>query len=142
MSEHHAKIQWQANGPFSHDQYNKQHMAELSGHTLPMASANTAGFCDPEQALAASLSSCHMLTFLALAAKKRLVVERYDDNPVATVGQLEDGRFAVTKIELFPEVSFASDSIVSEEALKKMHEKAHHHCFVSNGLGCEVVIHV
>lgn len=141
MSEHHAKVHWQANGLFSHEQYNKEHQAELSGHVLPMASANTPGFCDPEQALAASLASCHMLTFLALAAKKRLVVDTYDDDPVATVGQLEDGRYAVTKIELFPKVSFANDSAVTNDALQKMHEKAHHHCFVSNGLSCEVVIH-
>lgn len=140
MAEHKAHIQWHSGGEFSHQSYNKEHVAVISGHSLPMASANTADFSDPEQALAASVASCHMLTFLALAAKKRLVVESYEDNPIAISDQLEDGRFWVSKIQLSPKVIFAEGHGPSEEGLNKMHEKAHHHCFIANSLKSEVVI--
>lgn len=138
MAEHIAHIQWHSGGEFSHQSYNKEHVATISGNALPMASANTQGFSDPEQALAASVASCHMLTFLALAAKKRLVVERYEDNPMATSEAMEDGRFWVSKIQLQPSVMFAEGHGPSNEALRKMHEKAHHHCFIANSLQSEV----
>jgi organic hydroperoxide reductase OsmC/OhrA len=140
MAEHQAHIRWHSGGEFSHESYNKEHLAQISGHDLPMASANTEGFSDPEQALAASVASCHMLTFLALAAKKRLIVEQYEDHPIAFSQAMEDGRFWVSKIQLQPKVVFTDDHGPSDEALKKMHEKAHHHCFIANSLRSEVEV--
>lgn len=138
MSEHHAHIKWQKDGDFSHEGYNSAHSAEASGQSLAMATANTEQHVDPEQALAMSLASCHMLTFLALAAKKRLVVEHYEDNPIAYVEQNEDGKYYVPRIRLRPQVRFAGE--VKASAIESMHHKAHQHCFISNSLQSEVMI--
>jgi len=139
MSEHYAQLHWDRKAlPFTHESYNTSLEAIASGQSIAMATANTAEHIDPEQALAMSLSSCHMLTFLALAAKKRLVVESYDDNPVAYVEQNEQGLFHVPKIILHPRVVFADK--VKPEVLTSMHEKAHKHCFISNSLNSEVLI--
>lgn len=142
MSEHIGHIHWRAAGEFSATDYNKQHVASAAGQSWNMASANTEQHVDPEQALAVSLASCHMLTFLALAAKKRLVVVSYEDNPKAIVTQNEQGLMHVSQIHLSPKVQFADESPVTLDALKKMHDKAHHHCFIANSIKSEVVIHV
>lgn len=140
MSEHFAKISWQRSGEFSHTGFVTHHEAEISGISIPMSTANTPEHVDPEQALAASLASCHMLTFLALAAKKRLVVESYDVEAVAHASLNEKGRTFVKMIELKPKVEFSQDSGVDAEQLEKMHHKAHDHCFIANSLLSEVVI--
>ena len=101
------------------------------------------GFIDPEQALAASLASCHMLTFLAVCAKKRLTVAHYEDACVAEVKQNADGKFYVNNIQLNPKVTFAQASApISIEQLKHIHHKAHQHCFISNSLTSRVDINI
>lgn len=143
MSEHHAFVQWHSTEPFSHTHYNKDHTAQISGQCLDMASANTEGFIDPEQALAASLASCHMLTFLAVCAKKRLTVAHYEDACVAEVKQNADGKFYVDNIQLNPKVTFAQASApISIEQLEHIHHKAHQHCFISNSLTSRVDINI
>ena len=61
---------------------------------------------NPEQTLAASLSSCHMMTFLALAAKMGWPVLSYTDNAIATLGKNLEGKMSVTSIELNPKIKF------------------------------------
>lgn len=142
MSEHEAHIQWQRQGDFSHEGFERQHEATISGHTLPMSGANTPNFADPEQTLAAALASCHMQTFLAVAAKKRLTVEHYEDTAIATVEQNDAGRFYVSKVLLQPKAVFSGDKQPNAEEIEKMHHKAHDHCFVSNSLISQVDINV
>ena len=143
MSFHHADVQWHSTEPFSHNGYNKDHSAEISTQTLKLASANTQGFIDPEQALAASLASCHMLTFLAVCAKKRLQVKSYQDNCVAEVKENSEGKFYVDNIQLNPMVVFESSSPPqSLEQLEHIHHKAHEHCFISNSLTSRVDINI
>ena len=141
MSQHHAYVQWQSTEPFSHTGYNKDHTAQISGQSLNLASANTQGFIDPEQALAASLASCHMLTFLAVCAKKRLTVSRYEDACVAEVKQNAEGKFYVDNIQLNPVVTFEGDDQTTEQ-LEHIHHKAHQHCFISNSLTSRVDINI
>ncbi|MGK0444429.1 MAG: organic hydroperoxide reductase OsmC/OhrA [Bermanella sp.] len=134
MSEHSASISWHKQGSFSHEGFERGHEAAISGHTIPMSGANTPAFVDPEQMLAASLASCHMQTFLALAAKKRLQVERYEDTATAKVDTNSDGKQYVSEVRLTPKAVFTGDKRPTQEEIEKMHHKAHEHCFVSNSL--------
>jgi organic hydroperoxide reductase OsmC/OhrA len=140
MSEHTASIAWHKQGEFSHEGFERSHHALISGHTVPMSGANTPAFIDPEQMLAASLASCHMQTFLALAAKKRLHVERYEDTATAKVETNTEGKQYVSEVSLHPKVVFIGDKKPSQEDIEKMHQKAHDHCFISNSLLSKTII--
>ena len=93
-----------------------------------------------EQALAASLSSCHMLTFLAVASKFRFVVDSYTDEAVGYLEKNENGKLAVTRIELNPQISFGPDQGPDEERLKNLHERAHKECFIANSIKSEITV--
>lgn len=141
MSEHTASIAWHALGEFSHEGFERSHQATISGHTVPMSGANTPAFVDPEQMLAASLASCHMQTFLVLAAKKRLQVASYEDTATAKVETNADGKQYVSEVHLNPKAVFAGDKKPSQDDIEKMHHKAHDHCFISNSLLSKTIIH-
>ena len=95
---------------------------------------------NPEQTLAASLSSCHMMTFLALAAKMNWPVLSYRDNAIATLGKNSKGMMSVTKLELNPIVTFSDKFSVNHDEMKKMQERAHKYCFIANSLSEEVKV--
>lgn len=89
---------------------------------------------NPEQTLVASLSSCHMMTFLALAAKAGWPVASYHDHAVGHISRNPKGKMAVTRLELNPVVRFDTGFSVSEEDLAAMQDRAHRYCFVANSL--------
>ena len=95
---------------------------------------------NPEQTLAASLSSCHMMTFLALAAKMSWPVVSYNDNAVATLGKNSKGQMSVTRIELSPKVTFSDKFSVNSDEMKKIQDRAHRYCFIANSLSEEVKV--
>ena len=148
MSEHRAKmsIQWaRGNNEFNHETYNRDHTVTFENGIEIKASA-APGFqgnpdcVDPEEAFMGALSSCHMLTFLAVAAKKRLVVESYEDHAVGFLEKNADGRMAVTRATLRPKVTWGGDKTPTPEEIEKIHEKAHHACFIANSVLTEVSI--
>ena len=95
---------------------------------------------NPEQTLAASLSSCHMMTFLALAAKMKWPIISYKDNAVATLGKNSKGKMSVTRLELSPKVSFSDKFTVDPNEMKKVQDRAHRYCFIANSLSDEVKV--
>ena len=95
---------------------------------------------NPEQTLAASLSSCHMMTFLALAAKFKWPVKNYKDKAIAHLGKNSDGKMIVVKIELNPKVLFSNDFKISKDEMSKMQDRSHRYCFIANSLSKEVEI--
>ena len=95
---------------------------------------------NPEQTLAASLSSCHMMTFLALAAKMNWPVVSYKDNAIATLGKNSKGQMSITKIELNPKVVFSKKFVVESNEIKKVQDRAHRYCFIANSLSDEVKV--
>ena len=97
---------------------------------------------NPEQALAASLSSCHMMTFLALAAKIKWPVYSYKDHAVGYLGKNSKKQMIVNRIDLNPVVSFDNGFKVSSEELDKMHDRAHRYCFVANTLDQKVEVNI
>jgi organic hydroperoxide reductase OsmC/OhrA len=143
MSEHKATIRWSRAGKdFTYKTYSRDHVWSLNGNDVP-ASATTAYLgnpnrVDPEAALVAALSSCHMLTFLAVAANKGFVVDSYED---AAVGHLEknaQGKLAVTRVELHPKIAFGGAKQPAATDLEWLHDKAHKECFIANSVMTDV----
>ena len=97
---------------------------------------------NPEQTLAASLSSCHMMTFLALAAKMNWPVISYKDKAVATLGKNSLGKMSVTDIELNPKVKFSKDFSVDAKKMREIQDRAHRYCFIANSLSSEVKVKI
>ena len=146
MSEHRAKVKWARDkDDFNFESYNRDHTWTFEGGIAIKASA-APGFqgnpdcVDPEEAFVGALSSCHMLTFLAIAAKKRLIVDHYEDDAVGTLEKNSEGRMAVTRATLRPKVVWGGDKIPTAEEIGKIHEKAHHACFIANSVLTEVSI--
>ena len=146
MSTHTATIQWQRNtDDFAYDTYNREHAWSFpNGQTLNASAApdylGSDACVDPEEAFVASLSSCHMLTFLAVAARKRYIVDHYDDEATGCLEKNADGKFAVTRVELRPQVTFSGDRQPTDEQIAALHEMAHEHCFIANSVMTEIVI--
>ncbi|MGB0866773.1 MAG: OsmC family protein [Granulosicoccaceae bacterium] len=97
---------------------------------------------NPEQALAAALSSCHMMTFLALSAKAKWPVASYEDEADAHLGKNPKGQMSVSQIDLHPRVQFDAGFAVDEQQLAEMHERAHRYCFIANSLADTVAINI
>ncbi|HLF18396.1 MAG TPA: OsmC family protein [Candidatus Omnitrophota bacterium] len=146
MSEHKATIDWKkSTQSFDYETYNREHTWQFDNKVKIDASAapeykGKTTHIDPEEALVAAAAGCHMLTFLAIASKKRLVVESYHDEAVGFLEQNEDGQLAVTRIHLHPRISFSGDKKPSQEELQLLHEKAHLHCFIANSIKAHVEV--
>ena len=93
---------------------------------------------DPEEAFVASLSSCHMLWFLSIAAKRGFVVENYRDDAEGILKKNDDGRLAITVVTLRPNVVFARDKVPSREEIRQLHDEAHKECFIANSVKSDV----
>ncbi|MBL8225570.1 MAG: OsmC family protein [Chromatiales bacterium] len=147
MTEHHAAIRWENPGTtLAHDSFSRDHRWILKDGrvTVPASAApsfrGSDGAVDPEEALVAALASCHMLTFLAIAAKRRLVVTGYADDAVGVLEPDAAGRLAITRVTLRPVVTFGPDSTPGPAELAKLHAKAHEHCFIANSVRATVVV--
>ena len=146
MSQHHVELQWQReSADFTYRSYNRDHRWVFDGGAEVPASASP-GFLgnpacvDPEEALIAALSSCHLLTFLAIAAKRRFVVDAYSDRPVGYLERDADGRFALTRVSLRPRIVFGGEQAPSPEQLRQMHEMSHRQCFIANSVKTRVTV--
>jgi organic hydroperoxide reductase OsmC/OhrA len=146
MSEHKAVLAWErVTESFTYEKYNRDHVWRFDNGTELGASATPAylgnpAMIDPEEAFAASISSCHLLTFLALACKQRFVLDRYDDEASAFVEKDRDGKHAVTRVTLRPRVIFSGAKQPTDEALAKLHHDAHELCFIANSVKAEITV--
>jgi len=146
MSEHRATIVWNRNSrDSSYDAYSRDHTWEFESGVKIEASAapdflGTPENLDPEEAYVAALSSCHMLTFLAIAARRRLVVEAYTDSAVGHLEKNAHGKLAITRVVLRPQISFAEGTHPSAEELEKLHHMAHTQCFIANSVHTAISI--
>jgi len=145
MSEHHAGVRWKReSADFTYETYNRSHtMIFKDGKvTLPASASPTyrgdAALVDPEEAYIASLSSCHMLTFLAICAKKRITVDSYEDDASGKLQKGPDGKWWVTHVTLRPSVRFAPDANVDAKLLAHLHEDSHRDCFIASSVKTDV----
>jgi len=143
MSEHKATIRWSRAGKdFNYKTYSRDHIWVANGNEIP-ASATSAYLgnpnrVDPEAALVAALSSCHMLTFLALAANKGFVLESYEDSAVGHLEKNAAGKMAITRVELHPKIAFGGAKQPTAADLDWLHDKAHKECFIANSVTTDV----
>ena len=114
------------------------------GHTMTATAApaylgNPANV-DPEEAYVASLSSCHMLTFLAIACRQKFVLDSYEDEAVGHMEKNAEGKLAISRVELRPKIAWAGERRPSAEEIEKMHHAAHENCFVANSVKTEISV--
>ncbi len=152
MAEHQATISWKASATaedFRRGKYTREHTWAFDGGvTVPASSSpsvvpvpwSNAAHVDPEEAFVASVSSCHMLTFLYLAAKQGFVLTSYRDTAVGVMTKGANGVPWISKITLHPELAFAGDKQPSADELTTLHHHAHEQCFISSSIKTEVVV--
>ena len=133
------------NGELNYGKYTTDHKIKINDAILLNAGSATEyggspNNLNPEQALAAAISSCHMMTFLALAAKMKWPVITYEDKAVAYLGKNSKGNMSVNKIELNPKITFQNNFSVSDKEMAKMQDRSHRYCFIANSLSEEVEI--
>jgi len=143
--EHYATILWRRTSEsFTYDSYNRAHEWRFHSVTIPASAApgfrGDATMVNPEEAFVASLSSCHMLTFLALAAKKRFSLDSYTDEAVGYLEKNDKGRLAVTRVLLRPQVQWSPGISVSPADLDSLHHQAHEGCFIANSVKTDVAV--
>ena len=146
MSEHLATIDWNRNGAdFDYKSYSRNHTWTFENRNVIQASAapkylGDAANVDPEEAFVAALSSCHMLTLLAILSNKGYVLDRYLDGAVGHLERVDSGKLAVTRVELHPQLTFADDRAPTPAELDEMHHTAHEQCFIANSVRTEITI--
>jgi len=146
MSTHRATVAWKRSTPdFVPATYDRGHVVTFGGGARLEASAapeygGDAGKANPEEQLVGALSSCHMLTFLALCARRGLVVDAYDDNAEGLLEKNAEGRLAVTRVTLRPRVAFAEGTSVEAAKLDELHASAHRGCFIASSVKTAVTI--
>lgn len=146
MSTHQAALEWNRRPHRTEvGTYSRNHAVFLNGDQQVTMSASVdykgdAAAADPEQMLISALASCHMLFFLAIAEAKGYCVESYVDQ---AVGHLEKGPegMSITKIELFPKVTFTGARIPDEGAIEAIHAGAHKSCFIGKSIKAKVDVH-
>jgi len=147
VSEHHASVVWTRRSPdFTYDSYNRAHEVRFKNGAIALRASSAPEFrgdadrINPEEAFVASLSGCHMLTFLAICARKRLTPNSYEDDAVGVLEKGPDGKLWISRAILRPRVCFASGAVVDGEVLAKIHHKAHQECFIANSVKTSVTI--
>lgn len=149
MHRYQATIRWdRGEQPFVDNRYSRGHEWEFDGGAKVAASSSplsvplpmsVAENVDPEEALVAATSSCHMLWFLSLAGRAGLIVDRYVDPAFGVMEKNSEGKMAITRIVLRPQIVF-SGVLPSAEQLAQMHHAAHENCYIANSLKAEIVV--
>jgi organic hydroperoxide reductase OsmC/OhrA len=149
MSEHRARVSWKSAGDFARGKYSREHtwtfdggltvLASSSPSAVPVPYSNPAGV-DPEEAFVASLSSCHMLTFLFVAYRGGFQVDTYQDDAVGTITKNDKGVAWISRVILRPSVTYAGDKRPTPAEEQSLHHAAHEQCFISNSVKTEISV--
>jgi organic hydroperoxide reductase OsmC/OhrA len=148
MSEYKAEVAWSRGGAaFTDNKYSRGHRWRFDGGVeVPASSApavvplplSVAEAVDPEEAFVASLSSCHMLSFLYIAAKRGFVVDSYRDEAVGVLEKDAEGGRSITRVTLRPETRFSGEKRPTPGELEAMHHEAHGMCFIARSVKTDV----
>ena len=148
MGDYRATVEWRRGGAvFTDNRYSRWHRwrfddgievpASASPHVVPQP-MSVAGAVDPEEALVAALASCHLLSFLYVAAKRKHVVESYRDEAVGEMTKAADGKYWVSKVTLRPDVRFAGPAPPARDEIEAMHHEAHAECYIARSVKTDV----
>ncbi len=150
MHHYHATICWaRDDSDFVRGRYSRAHQWRFDeGVTVPASASplvvplpfSARAAVDPEEALVAAAASCHMLTFLWLAAKEGFVIERYEDDATGLMEKNARGRLAITRITLKPRIEFSGDRSPTTAELDRLHHAAHDECYIANSISAEIVV--
>lgn len=150
MSEHKATITWKRTSPdFLMGKYSREHSwtfdggftmpASPSPSVVPVPYSNPA-HVDPEEAFVASISSCHMLTFLYVASRQGFQVDSYEDAAVGTMTKNEKGVPWMNLVTLHPRIVYSGGKLPAPADEKHLHHLAHEQCYIANSIKTEVVV--
>lgn len=150
MHQYEATISWSRGAQtFTDNRYSRGHSWSFDGGVQVPASSSpsvvpepmsVAANVDPEEAFVASVSSCHMLTFLWGAARSGFVVDSYVDRAVGIMEQNAEGKLWVSRVTLRPQIVFGGERRPTAAELDEMHHKAHEGCFIANSVKSDIVI--
>ena len=151
MSEHLATVQWsRGDQDFTGSRYSRAHEWRFDGGAVVRGSSAPSTLVppplsdptavDPEEALVAALSSCHMLFFLAFAAKGGFTVDSYRDEAVGTLGRDDRGKTSITTVTLKPGVVFSGAPGPDAATIEALHHRAHEACYIASSIRAEVTI--
>ena len=150
MAQHRAKIEWKCTTPdFRLGKYTREHSWTFDGGLSVPASSSPAlvraplsnpANVDPEEAFVASLSSCHMLTYLHVARLAGFQVDRYVDEAVGETANNERGALWVAKVVLNPQITYGGDKRPTPAEEAELHHKSHDACFISQSVKTEVTV--
>ena len=146
--EYRATIVWRRDGDdFFKGRYSRSHEWRVDGgvtflHQLPIfvPAPFSRQRRRPEEAFVASLSSCHMLTFVDMARRAGIVVESYEDEAVGVMERIAPGRMAITRVTLRPRIIFGGAAAPEKAKLDELHHQAHEACFIANSVKTEIVV--
>jgi organic hydroperoxide reductase OsmC/OhrA len=149
MSEYRAEVHWarSAAEPFTDNRYQRRHVWRFDGgvevpgsssaHVVPLPYSD-ASCVDPEEAFVAALASCHLLTFLYLAAKAGWTVDDYRDDALGVMARNAEGKLAMTVVTLRPAVRFSGPRRPDRAELDRLHHAAHEDCFIASSVKTDV----
>ena len=146
MSEHHASLHWErGEAPFTYEAYSRDHQVVFGEGTRITASSakeyrGTANLANPEEMLVGAASSCHMLTFLAICAREKITVDRYEDRATGWLEKDAHRRLSITRIVLRPSVVFAERMRIDTARLASLHHRAHDGCFIASSIRAAVTV--
>jgi organic hydroperoxide reductase OsmC/OhrA len=150
MSEHKAVIKWtHSQGEFLKGTYSREHTWTFDGGmTIPASPSPTAvrppfsnpANVDPEEAFVASISSCHMLTYLYVASRKGFELASYEDEAVGTMTKNERGIPWVSSIVLRPRIVYSGSKSPTPEEEAQLHHAAHDQCFIANSVKTDIKV--
>ena len=150
MTEHRytAAIRWvRGDAVFTDNRYSRAHIWRFDGGIEVPASSSPhvvrlpfsiEAAVDPEEAFVAALSSCHMLSFLYVAAKRGFRIDRYVDEAIGVLSKNAAGKLAMTSVTLHPEVEFSGDKRPTPADLHEMHHQAHEECYIASSVNTDV----
>jgi organic hydroperoxide reductase OsmC/OhrA len=151
MATHGCIVEWQrGDAAFTDQKYSRAHAWRFDGGAVVPASSSPHSVrvpfsdpaaVDPEEALVAAVSSCHMLWFLSLAAQSGLVVESYSDTPEGRMGAFADGQRGIVEVLLRPQVEVAGEATPADADIEALHHAAHAHCDIAHSIRGEVRVH-
>ena len=150
MSEYTATIRWmnKDDNAFTKNTYSREHVWEFDGGVTVAASSSplvvplpmsVEHAVDPEEAFVASISSCHMLWFLSIAAKKGYVVENYIDQARGVMSKNASGKLSITSVVLSPATLFSAGKQPTPNQLTELHHLAHENCFIANSVTSNII---
>ena len=150
MAQYCAEVIWErGDAVFTDNRYARRHRWRFDGglevpgssspHSVPVPLSDPAAL-DPEEAFVAALSSCHMLWFLAIAAKRQFRVDRYRDQAAGIMAKNADDQWCFSVVTLRPEVQFSGESLPTRQQIEAMHHSAHAECYIAHSVTAQVRI--